>query len=120
MLVTFTNASPEKKFVSQLYKSLEPGESLQVRRTQEELAADPGLVDLVNTSVITLAFVAEPQDSVFFGYMPPAPARTNATRGPANAYPAGHQIWNVGGALPVPQWADPVANLWRDSAGAPV
>lgn len=119
MLVTFTNPSAtETVFVSNIYKYLAPLEAVSgVARTPEELRADEGLLDLIQTGQILLSYVLEAGDSVPFGFVPaPAPIqKSDVTRGAANLYPPYTCIWNTtDNAL---NWSD--GAIWRDAVGAP-
>ena len=115
MKVTFTNISspPEAYFLTQIYRQLAFGESVQVPRTMADLEGDQSLKVLVSQSKISLAFLEEVGDDVALGFMSALKSYTDGTRPAATAVPTFSAIWNT--TDNAPNWSDGAA--WRDSAG---
>jgi len=112
MLVTFTNASSEDRFISLLYKNLEAGESVQVSKSRSELDQEQELKKLVQDGTIVLSFAEEDGDDAAVG-TEPHPAFSNLTRPLPTVWPIYSAIWNTDdNAL---NWTD--GTNWRAADG---
>lgn len=114
MLVSITNAGSTPVFLSQFYKTLQPGLTMQVRRTQSDLEADIVLKKLVVAGTITLAFTEELGDDAAVGMDSALKSYSDGTRPAASAVPTFSAIWNT--TDNAPNWSDGTA--WRSGAGA--
>jgi hypothetical protein len=113
MLVTFTNAGSTDLYLSQIYRQLAAGESVQTHRTVGDLDGDQVLKALVAAGTITLAFAEETGDDSALGFDNVLVNYSNAARPAATAVPIYTAIYNTD---------DNFVNVsdgtnWRDPAG---
>jgi hypothetical protein len=113
MLVTFTNASVNPIFLSQIYYNLEPSQGITTRRSTAQLDADYILKQYVVAGTIVLSFTLEPGDSAGLGSGSAPSSYSDATRPAANTVPAFTAIWNTDDNHL--NWSDGVN--WRDATG---
>jgi hypothetical protein len=114
MQVTFTNASADPIYLSQLYVEIAPGASVTTQRTRADLEGDQILKAYVQAGTITLAFTLETGDSAPAGFGSVPMSYTNITRPAANTVPTFTAIWNTDDeAL---NWSD--GTDWRMADGS--
>jgi hypothetical protein len=119
MQVTFTNASGDDLFLSQLYRNLAAGESLTTSRTPLDIDGDQALKALIEAGDITISAVTEAGDTIYFARIAgsdalvPLAVYDDAGRPDPTAVPAGTAIFNSDDGFP--NYSD--GTNWVDAAG---
>jgi len=114
MQVTFTNASADPIYLSQLYVEIAPGASVTTARTRADLEGDSILKAYLAAGTITLAFTLETGDSEALGFGPVPVSYSNTTRPDADTVPTFTAIWNTDDEAM--NWSD--GTDWRMADGS--
>lgn len=112
MLVTITNVSEDKVYVSMVYSSIEPNKFITTRRTSNQLNEEYQLIELQSQGKVVLTFQAEPGDSAISspGLLP---VYAQLDLPDPSTLPIGSLVWNSDDNAP--NYAD--GGVWRDAAG---
>jgi len=118
MLVTITNATSEKRYVSALYRDLNAngttGDSVTVSRSTTDLQLERQLLIDVEAGDLTLAFAVEDGDSALAGSPGSLEVFANAAALPAAAArPLYTPVWQADNATIV--WTD--GTDWKLASG---